>query len=128
MAISKIHSFCRKLSALVVLFVGMSCQQALAHAHLTEQIPAEDTTVENTPQVITLRFSEGIELNFSKVKVTGPENKPIKTGKLKLDPATNTKLILPVEDKLVAGKYDVDWSVVSVDGHKTKGVYSFTVK
>ncbi|KAA1186750.1 CopC domain-containing protein YobA [Photorhabdus heterorhabditis] len=128
MTISKTRSFCRKLSALVVLFISMSCQQALAHAHLTEQIPAEDTTVENAPQVITLSFSEGIELNFSKVKVTGPENKSIKTGQLRLDPATNTKLILPVEDKLVAGKYDVDWSVVSVDGHKTKGIYSFTVK
>ncbi|KMW74335.1 hypothetical protein TI10_00645 [Photorhabdus luminescens subsp. luminescens] len=128
MTISAIRSFCRKLSALIVLFVGISCQQALAHAHLTEQIPAEDTTVENTPQVITLGFSEGIELNFSKVKVIGPENRPIKTGKLKLDPATNTKLILPIEDKLTTGRYDVNWSVVSVDGHKTKGVYSFTVK
>ncbi|MBS9424143.1 CopC domain-containing protein YobA [Photorhabdus caribbeanensis] len=128
MTINTIRSFCRKLSALIVLFVGISCQQALAHAHLTEQIPAEDATVENTPQVITLSFSEGIELNFCKVKVTGPENKPIKTGKLKLDPATNTKLILPIEDKLTTGRYDVNWSVVSVDGHKTKGVYSFTVK
>ncbi|MBX9334482.1 copper resistance protein CopC, partial [Serratia marcescens] len=25
------------------------------------------------------------------------------------------------------GKYNVSWHVVSVDGHKTKGQYSFTV-
>ncbi|MDU5691430.1 MAG: copper resistance protein CopC, partial [Citrobacter freundii] len=29
---------------------------------------------------------------------------------------------------LEAGKYTVDWHVVSVDGHKTKGQYTFSVK
>ncbi len=84
--------------------------------------------VEVVPQTITLNFSERIELGFSKVKLIGPEKTVVKTGRLELDPETKTKLILPVEDKLAAGKYSVDWSVLSVDGHKTKGVYSFTVK
>ncbi|CDH18808.1 copper homeostasis periplasmic binding protein CopC [Xenorhabdus bovienii] len=128
MSILSIRSFWAKLSALVVLFVGMSCQQALAHAHLKDQTPAENTTVEAAPQAITLSFSERIELGFSKVKLIGPEKKTVKTGKLELDPDTKTKLILPVEDKLVAGEYSVDWSVLSVDGHKTKGAYNFTVK
>ncbi|MDC9588683.1 copper homeostasis periplasmic binding protein CopC [Xenorhabdus sp. XENO-10] len=128
MFILNIRSFWTKLSALVVLFVGMSCQQALAHAHLKDQTPTENTTVEAAPQAITLSFSERIELGFSKVKLIGPEKTAIKTGKLELDPETKTKLILPVEGLLAAGKYSVDWSVLSVDGHKTKGVYSFTVK
>ncbi|PHM69453.1 copper homeostasis periplasmic binding protein CopC [Xenorhabdus kozodoii] len=128
MFILNIRSFWTKLSALVVLFVGMSCQQALAHAHLKDQTPAENTTIEAAPQTITLSFSERIELGFSKVKLFGPEKTVVKTGKLELDPETKTKLILPVESKLTAGKYSVDWSVLSVDGHKTKGVYSFTVR
>ncbi|MDR0218243.1 MAG: copper homeostasis periplasmic binding protein CopC [Enterobacteriaceae bacterium] len=127
MSISNIRSFWVKLSALVVLFVGISCQQALAHAHLKDQSPAENTTVESAPQVITLSFSEHIELGFSKVKLIGPGKKEIKTGQLSLDPKTKMKLILPVEGKLAAGEYSVDWSVLSVDGQKTKGVYSFTV-
>ncbi|OKP05739.1 copper homeostasis periplasmic binding protein CopC [Xenorhabdus eapokensis] len=128
MFIFNIRSFWTKLSALVVLFVGMSCQQALAHAHLKDQTPAENTTVEAAPQTITLNFSERIELGFSKVKLIGPEKSVVKTGKLELDSETKTRLILPVEGKLATGKYSVDWSVLSVDGHKTKGVYSFTVK
>ncbi|WP_340616335.1 CopC domain-containing protein YobA [Xenorhabdus entomophaga] len=128
MSTFSIRSSWAKLSALVVLFVGMSCQQALAHAHLKDQIPAENTTVEAAPQTITLSFSERIELGFSKVKLTGPEKTAIKTGKLELDPETKTKLILPVEGKLAAGEYSVDWSVLSVDGHKTKGAYNFTVR
>ncbi|MEQ2024569.1 copper homeostasis periplasmic binding protein CopC [Xenorhabdus szentirmaii] len=128
MSTLKVRSFWTKLSALMVLFVGISCQQALAHAHLKDQTPAENTTVEAAPQAITLSFSERIELGFSKVKLIGPEKVAIKTGKLELDPETKTKLILPVEGKLAAGEYSVDWSVLSVDGHKTKGVYNFTVR
>ncbi|SFU66300.1 copper homeostasis periplasmic binding protein CopC [Xenorhabdus koppenhoeferi] len=128
MSILNIRSFWTKLSTLVVLFVGMSCQQALAHAHLKDQIPAENATVEAVPQAITLSFSERIELGFSKIKLIGPEKAEVKTGKLELDPETKTKLILPVEGKLTAGEYRVDLSVLSVDGHKTKGVYNFTVK
>ncbi|EMI5489137.1 copper homeostasis periplasmic binding protein CopC [Providencia stuartii] len=128
MPIHQIKSSWRKLSAVAVLFLGMSFQQAFAHAHLKDQLPAEGAAVEQTPESITLNFSEGIEVNFAKVKVTGPNDNVVKTGKPELDPNNDTKVIVPIESKLAAGKYDVNWSVVSVDGHKTKGEYSFTVK
>ncbi|KPD02681.1 copper homeostasis periplasmic binding protein CopC [Moellerella wisconsensis] len=128
MPLHKITSPWRKLSAIAVLFIGMSCQQALAHAHLTDQLPAEGASVEQTPESITLNFSEGIEVNFTKVNITGPNNTRVDTGKPILDAANDTKVIVPIKAKLASGKYDVSWSVVSVDGHKTKGEYSFTVK
>lgn len=128
MPIHQLKSSWRKLSAVAVLFLGMSFQQAFAHAHLKDQLPAEGAAIEQAPESITLNFSEGIEINFTKVKVTGPNNTEVKTGKAALDSANDTKVIIPIEGKLVAGKYDVNWSVVSVDGHKTKGEYSFTVK
>nr|WP_152636305.1 CopC domain-containing protein YobA [Serratia fonticola] len=115
------------LSTIFVLFVGLSSQQALAHAHLKVQTPAADATVSSAPKVLTLNFSEGIEPNFSGVKVTGPDNAVVKTGKLDLDPSNNTQINVPIESELAAGKYQVSWHVVSVDGHKTKGQYSFTV-
>ncbi|MCW2254517.1 methionine-rich copper-binding protein CopC [Providencia alcalifaciens] len=128
MPIHQLKSSWRKLSAVAVLFLGMSFQQAFAHAHLKDQLPAEGAAIEQAPESITLNFSEGIEINFTKVKVTGPNNTEVKTGKAALDSANDTKVIIPIEGELVAGKYDVNWSVVSVDGHKTKGEYSFTVK
>ncbi len=126
--IAKIRSSYRLLSTIFVLFVGLSSQQALAHAHLKVQTPAADATVSSAPKVLTLNFSEGIEPNFSGVKVTGPDNAEVKTGKLGLDPNNNTQVNVPIESELAAGKYNVSWHVVSVDGHKTKGQYSFTVK
>ncbi|CAG9417574.1 copper homeostasis periplasmic binding protein CopC [Providencia alcalifaciens] len=128
MPINQIKSSWLKLSAVAVLFLGMSFQQAFAHAHLKDQLPAEGAALEQAPEAITLNFSEGIEVNFTKVNVTDENKQTIKTGKAALDPSNNTKVIIPVESKLAAGKYDVQWSVVSVDGHKTKGNYSFTVK
>ncbi|HGN0867739.1 MULTISPECIES: copper homeostasis periplasmic binding protein CopC [Providencia] len=128
MPINQIKSSWRKLSAVAVLFLGMSFQQAFAHAHLKDQLPAEGAALEQAPEAITLNFSEGIEVNFTKVNVTDENKQVVKTGKAALDPSNNTKVIIPVESKLAAGKYDVQWSVVSVDGHKTKGNYSFTVK
>ncbi|ERK10834.1 Copper resistance protein C precursor [Serratia fonticola AU-AP2C] len=125
--IAKIRSSYRLLSTIFVLFVGLSSQQALAHAHLKVQTPAADATVSAAPKVLTLNFSEGIEPNFSGVKVTGPDNAVVKTGKLDLDPSNNTQVNVPIESELAAGKYQVSWHVVSVDGHKTKGQYSFTV-
>lgn len=125
--IAKIRSSYRLLSTIFVLFVGLSSQQALAHAHLKVQTPAADATVSSAPKVLTLNFSEGIEPNFSGVKVTGPDNAEVKMGKLGLDPNNNTQVNVPIEGELAAGKYHVSWHVVSVDGHKTKGQYSFTV-
>ncbi|MEY4922152.1 MAG: hypothetical protein RLY17_869 [Pseudomonadota bacterium] len=125
--ICKVRSSCHMLSALIVLLVGFSSQQALAHAHLKVESPTANTTINTAPEALTLVFSEGIELNFSGIKIIGPDNNRVKTGELKLDPANNTQLILPIDHALTAGKYNVSWHVVSVDGHKTKGTYSFTV-
>lgn len=125
--IAKIRSSYRLFSTIFVLFVGLSSQQALAHAHLKMQTPAADTTTNSAPKMLTLNFSEGIEPNFSGVKVIGPDQSVVKTGKLTLDPNNSTQINVPIEAELTAGKYSVSWHVVSVDGHKTKGQYSFTV-
>lgn len=101
---------------------------ALAHAHLKNQYPAADAAVTAAPQALTLDFSEGIEPNFSGVTITGPQEAAVKTGAVKRNEKDNKQLIVPVEESLKPGEYLVDWHVVSVDGHKTKGTYRFSVK
>ena len=34
-------------------------------------------------------------------------------------------MIVPLAQALQPGNYTVDWHVVSVDGHKTRGTYTF---
>ncbi len=55
--------------ALVFLLSSAIAPSALAHAHLKQQSPQENT-VATAPDVITLNFSEGIEPAFSGVVVT----------------------------------------------------------
>ncbi|MNP73777.1 Copper resistance protein C precursor [compost metagenome] len=80
------------------------------------------------PQALTLNFSEGIEPKFSGVSITGDKQQIVKIGAVKRAENDNTQLIVPIEQPLTPGSYAVDWHVVSVDGHKTKGGYHFSVK
>jgi Uncharacterized protein, homolog of Cu resistance protein CopC len=118
----------RALSAAVFLSAMLTTASAFAHAHLQQQIPAADSTVSVSPQALTLTFSEGVELSFSGVTLSGPQNKPVATGKLARSDGNKAQLTLPLNEPLVAGEYTVEWHVVSVDGHKTKGQYHFSVK
>lgn len=118
----------RALSAAVFLSAMLTTASAFAHAHLQQQIPAADSTVSVSPQALTLTFSEGVELSFSGVILNGPQNKPVATGKLARSDGNKAQLTLPLNEPLAAGEYTVEWHVVSVDGHKTKGQYHFSVK
>ena len=118
----------RIFSVACVLSTGLISQQALAHAHLKTETPSADSQVSIAPTELTLGFSEGIEPNFSKVELVGPNNQPIKTDALKLATNDNTQALIALPTPLTSGKYVVSWHVVSVDGHKTQGNYSFSVK
>ena len=74
---------------------------------------------------LRLKFSEGIEIKFTKVEVNGASKKAIETGQPKLDPGDNTVLMVPLLASLLDGKNTVDWQAVSVNGHRTKGSYGF---
>lgn len=117
----------RAVCALVFLTSTMMTSSALAHAHLKKPIPAAESVV-SAPQALTLHFSEGIEPEFSGVVVTDAQKQVIKTGTATRDEKNKAQLTVPLEQTLTSGTYQVDWHVVSVDGHKTKGSYHFSVK
>jgi methionine-rich copper-binding protein CopC len=98
---------------------------ASAHAKLVSETPAADSMAMPAPTELKLKFSEGIELRFTGVKVLGPKKDAVATGPATLDPKDNTLLIVPFKSALPDGKYTVDWHALSTDGHKTKGSYSF---
>lgn len=115
------------LSGLCAALLLSVSPQVLAHAHLTEQTPVAKSAV-SAPSELTFVFSEGIEPGFSKVTVVGPEKKNVATGKLLVTGNDKTHVAVPFSQPLAQGEYHVNWNVVSVDGHKTKGEYTFSVK
>jgi len=118
------HTRLTALSALaVVIFAG----QAFAHAHLTKSVPADKATVAISPAELDLHFSEELDLKFSGAEIIGPNKASVKTGDAILTDEGKT-LMVPLPEKLDPGAYEVEWHVLSTDGHKTTGAYGFRVK
>lgn len=101
---------------------------AFAHAHLKSATPAVNGTVATAPTELDLKFSEGLNLKFTGVKVTGPAKAAVATGDAALGAGDDTTFVVPVSDTLAPGSYAVAWHALSTDGHKTSGTYKFTVK
>ena len=103
-------------------------QLALAHAHLQSSSPADEAQVTTSTDALTLNFSEDIEAAFSGVTLLNAEKQPVTTGKARVDAKQASRLIIDLPQPLNAGSYQVNWHVLSVDGHKTSGHYRFSVK
>jgi methionine-rich copper-binding protein CopC len=43
------------------------------------------------------------------------------------DPKNKKQLVLPIQESLPPGIYNVDWHAVSVDTHRVEGHYTFKV-
>jgi methionine-rich copper-binding protein CopC len=99
--------------------------QAGAHARLIMGTPKNGATVA-APKALTLRYSEGIVLPASSVKVAGPKA-AVATGPLALD-KTKRVVTVPLTGPLAAGAYRVSWHMKTEDGHETDGDFGFTVK
>ncbi|WP_442797968.1 copper homeostasis periplasmic binding protein CopC [Pantoea vagans] len=101
---------------------------AAAHAHLQSSAPAAKAQVTTSPDALTLNFSEDIEAAFSGVTLLDSAQKPVETAKARVEADQKKRLIVGLSQPLKAGSYQVNWHVLSVDGHKTAGSYRFSVK
>jgi methionine-rich copper-binding protein CopC len=108
------------------LLLAAGAGAARAHAFLSHASPAVGSTVQGSPSLLELWFSEGVEPAFSKVSVLDGAGQPVAAGPLKADPADKAHLTLSLPT-LAPGSYSVSWQAVSVDTHRTTGTFKFTV-
>lgn len=121
-------SFSPLFTVTALLATLLFSQSALAHAHLKNQYPAANARVDASPQALTLTFSEDIEPAFSSATLTNEKQQTMPTGKVGRTAAKHNEMIVPLEKPLPKGEYQVQWRVLSVDGHNTEGKYGFSVK
>jgi copper resistance protein C len=117
------HVFIAAIFAVGVL----ASEQAYAHAFLDHSDPAVGSTVPTSPPVITLWFTEHIEPAFSGVMVTNAAGQRVDLGQAKVPPNQPAELQVGLKPQLPAGTYTVQWHVISVDTHPTKGNFTFDV-
>lgn len=96
---------------------------ARAHAFLNEASPTAGSTIRQAPARVDLHFTEELEGAFSSLSVTDSQGHDVTAGKAVM---TGVDMQVPLKS-LAPGDYLVRWHAVSVDTHRTRGHYSFTV-
>lgn len=118
----------RRGLALVVLGLLLACSGAAwGHAHPEQMAPAHDAVLQQPPSQVVIRFSEALEPAFSSIEVTDADGNVVNQGNSHVDDSQPKVIVAPLQS-LQPGSYQVQWHVVSRDGHTTDGAYSFTLQ
>lgn len=112
------------LLVLLGVMAVVTAPSARAHDTLIEASPGQDATVKEVPTEVALTFSAEILDLPTSIVVTAADGAVVAEGTPAVDGPT-ARLTLP--PALPNGAYDVTWSVVSSDGHRTDDSYTFTL-
>ncbi len=121
----------RNLAVVIVLCCVLSFshwpQSAWGHASPTRAEPPAGATVKVSPTKIRIWFDSALKPGFYIIRVQNSSGKQIDNGDCRVS-RSDEKLLEVTLPMLSPGTYHVIWDVVSHDGHKTSGDYTFTVK
>jgi len=97
---------------------------ALAHDELTNASP-QAGAVTASPGVITLTFSSEVATDTGIIRLSSTDGQQFDFRPTTDGPAKT--ISFDVDRELSAGSWNVEWRILSSDGHPAAGVYSFTV-
>ncbi len=115
--------------ALCVAFIAffllcISAIPASAHAVVESTNPYNGQELVESPEQITIRFSENVETRFGSLRLFNEEAQQVKLlGSLKAEGKTISQRI----PDLKRGTYVVAWNVISGDTHPVRGSFTFSV-
>jgi len=100
---------------------------AWAHARLVKATPADGASLSRAPESLVLVFNEVPELEFSSIKITGPDSALLLEQTPLKGPNPNSLTVPLPSAELRVGRYAVNYRVLSVDGHLVEGGTSFSI-
>ena len=100
---------------------------ARAHAFLDRADPRVGSVVPKAPPTLRLTFTQGVEVPFCRVTVTGPPGFG-GAGVPRAEPGDPRSLAVDLKGPAPPGAYLVRWRVLSVDTHVTQGDFRFQVR
>lgn len=112
----------------VILMLALLCVPlpVAAHTSLLQTDPVPNSTLDHSPDRVTLRFDEQLQAGFSKATVFDASQRPVKVASDAAGGADPSSLTIGLP-KLATGVYSVVWQVLSPDGHVVRGAFVFTV-
>jgi len=100
---------------------------AWAHAFPDHSEPRVGHTVDASPPAVRIWFDGALEPVFSTIRVEDAAKRRVDRGDARV--VAGDQALLEVSlPPLPSGKYQVFWSVVARDGHRTEGSFTFRVK
>src|SRR3954452_9206670 len=119
----------RALAAIVMAVLATSLiapAVALAHATLDSTDPAAGAVLAQSPSVITLKFSESVDISLGAVRLFDGSGKAVDVGSAQ-HPGGQGSVVQVSVPQLADGSYVVDWRVVSADSHPIEGAFTVQV-
>jgi methionine-rich copper-binding protein CopC len=113
-------------AGLAWVMLGIS-SLAQAHAFPDHSDPRVGHSVAASPPEVRIWFDGAIEPVFSTLRVENARGQQVDRGDPHVD-AGNEALLEVSVPPLPAGAYEVVWSVVARDGHRTEGRFPFQVE
>lgn len=107
---------------LVAVVASLGTAPAAAHTALIDSQPEEGATLTEPPQAVKLTFSEDLQGRGAGFAVTGPQGTTPVTAQV-----DGASARFPWPPGFRAGDYQVEYRVVSADGHVVDGRLRFTV-
>jgi methionine-rich copper-binding protein CopC len=98
-----------------------------AHAFPDRSEPRVGHTLEVSPPTVRIWFDSSVEPAFSAIRVEDGTRRRVDKGDGRVSPTNRTLLEVSLPP-LSPGRYEVHWSVVGRDGHRTEGSFFFRVK
>ena len=98
-----------------------------AHAFPDHSDPRVGHTVDVSPSAVRIWFDSDIEPVFSSIRVESEQKERVDKGDVQVDPTDATLLEVSVP-LLPAGDYQVFWTAVARDGHRTEGNFPFHIR
>lgn len=115
--------------ALGVFLLVLLCLPAVSrgHAFPDHSDPKVGSIITVCPDHVRIWFNSDLEPAFSKIMVHNANGGMVDKRDGRVNPSDPTLLEVSVP-RLAVGTYRVIWNVVSRDGHRTSGDYTFMIK
>ena len=114
-------------AVIALLTLMVTAAPASAHAALGGSSPGPGTVLSDPPLVVTLTFSEPVELAQGAVRVFDDAFAQVDRGRATSPPGRGDRLQVRLPPSLRRGTYVVVWQVSSADTHPQAGSFRFSV-
>lgn len=111
----------RIIWAVVCLLIALPVN---GHAILKESLPAPHSVVSGQNLTIRLRFNSRIDASHSRLYLEGGSH----SQSIEIVRPAAPDMLLGHAKNMPAGEYRIQWQVLAVDGHITRGEVPFTVR